>query len=135
MAYPNLGSREQLPDFVLYEVSSPMGWSRAEVPVVAALKCGQLVNASGVAVAVDATTAATTIVGISLTSASTIAYEGLTDATSAHAAVTVVTKEGDFKAAVIARDAEVKDTILKGASAEVLAQLTKMGITVVPCGL
>ncbi len=109
MAYngsiPVIATRgDEVADFVLYEVSSPNGWSRGEVPAVAGVKVGDLLKADGTVVPVtgiDATKAGT-IVGISLTTVP--AYFG------------GLTREGDIAVATIKRDAEIKDTIFAAAT-------------------
>ena len=120
-----IGTRDQLPNFVIFEETSPTRRSRIEVPVKAGetIYPGDLIDSTGAKVALSATTAATGIVGIALTAYSDKTFAGLT-------------REGDIKIAALGGGySEVKDYILKGATTEVLTQIAKLGIVVVPCGL
>lgn len=122
---PVIETRGRVPDFVLYEVASPNGWSRGEVPALAGTKIGDLVKADGTVIPVtgiDATIAAD-IAGISMTTVP--AYFG------------GLTREGDIKVATIKRDAEIKDTIFAVATSTergvIVTALAALGIDVIAC--
>ncbi|AZV02119.1 hypothetical protein [Pectobacterium phage Wc4-1] len=86
----DLGKRGQLLDFILYERSTPNGWSRKTLDIapVAGVKIGDTVKADG-----TLATATADVKGISLTETS---------------ATLGVCTNGDAKPSVLYRDAEVQ---------------------------
>lgn len=121
-----VGTRGTLPDFVLYELSTPNGKSRGEVPAKtgSVIQPGDLVKADGSKVTAKAD--AGNVVGIALTAYSDTLFAGLT-------------REGDIKIATIKGFAEVKDTIFAhngvaaADKADFVTALAALGIDVVVC--
>lgn len=118
MAYDGtikVGTRGKLVDFVLWEQSTPTRHSRKTVPLTADTKVGALVKADG-----TKATAVADIAGICLSEANS---------------TQTLTLDGQLEATILFRDAEVKDIGFEAALAGSAAQLEKVGIRVVPCGL
>lgn len=120
MAYPtikyDLGGYSTTLDFILYEVSSPNGWSRKtlkDVQVAADVRIGDAITATGTKAAADFSDFA----GFSLVEFSpTLGYH----------------TNGDVQASVLYRDAEIKWDAANLPTPAQQAVLDEAGITAVP---